>query len=346
MPSLPPAPPQIPPQPNYVAPPLLPAPAKTQFCNQPQQKLLVATPQPGLHFMCGDFKELACCPAQRTYDLAQELLAVSLRPTCWAPHAAQKCAIECDPDAITWDWVDFEGGDPYLCRSTCEKYYVDCLAEAPHTADQPYGFYANMSDYCDERSRDTNCLHVPLSPPSPPPSPPPSTASVVLTLTASGSVSDFSDNDKSSLQQKVATAAGVDKSLVTISVAAGSVLITATIAVPASTTADAVQTSLSSSLGTAADASTALGVTVEEVPTVALGSLPGGPAAPPPPHSELPPLRIPNWVLIFAAMLGVLALCCSFAGFRIRLDKWLLRKKEETQRQEAEVTTAQLQSQP
>ena len=233
---------------------------------------MVATPQPGLHFMCGDFKELACCPAQRTYDLAQELLAVSLRPTCWAPHAAQKCAIECDPDAITWDWVDFEGGDPYLCRSTCEKYYVDCLAEAPHTADQPYGFYANMSDYCDERSRDTNCLHVPLSPPSPPPSPPPSTASVVLTLTASGSVSDFSDNDKSSLQQKVATAAGVDKSLVTISVAAASVLITVTIAVPASMTVDAMQTSITSKFGTATDASTALGVTVEKVPTIAVDS--------------------------------------------------------------------------
>ena len=90
----------------------------------------------------------------------------------------------------------------------------------------------------------------------------------MLTLTASGSVSDYSDNDKSSLQQKVAKAAGVDKSLVTISVAAASVLITATIAVPASKTADQVQTSLSSTLGTTKDASTELGVTVEEVPTI------------------------------------------------------------------------------
>eukprot|EP00964_Phaeocystis_antarctica_P150806 scaffold118291_cov56-Phaeocystis_antarctica.AAC.1 len=48
-----------------------------------------------------------------------------------------------------------------------------------------------------------------------------------VTLTASGSVSDFSDDDKSSLQQKVADAAGVDKSLVTILVAAASVRITA-----------------------------------------------------------------------------------------------------------------------
>ena len=94
----------------------------------------------------------------------------------------------------------------------------------------------------------------------------------MLTLTASGSVSDFSDNDKSRLQQKVADAAGVDKSLVTIRVTAASVRITATIAVPASKTADQVQTSLSSTLGTVSDASTALGVTVEEVPTITVES--------------------------------------------------------------------------
>ena len=94
----------------------------------------------------------------------------------------------------------------------------------------------------------------------------------MITLMASGSVSDYSDNDKSSWQQKVADAAGVDKSLVTISVAAASVLITATIAVPASMTVDDMQTLLSSSLGTADDASTALGVTVEKVPTIAVDS--------------------------------------------------------------------------
>ena len=92
----------------------------------------------------------------------------------------------------------------------------------------------------------------------------------MLTLTASGSVSDYTDSDKSSLQQKVANAAGVDESFVTIRVTAASVLITATIAVPASMTPDAVQASLSSTLGTAADASEALEITVEEAPTVAL----------------------------------------------------------------------------
>ena len=95
---------------------------------------------------------------------------------------------------------------------------------------------------------------------------------VVLTLTASGSVSDYTDSVKSSLQQKIADLAGVHKSLVTIRVTAASVIITATIAVPAATTADQVQTSLSSSLGTADAASTALGVTVEKVPTITVKS--------------------------------------------------------------------------
>ena len=89
----------------------------------------------------------------------------------------------------------------------------------------------------------------------------------MLTIVASGDVSNYADT--SSLRQKIATAAGVDDaSLVTISVAAGSVIIIATIAVPASTTPAAVQTSLTSILATAAAASTALGITVETVPTI------------------------------------------------------------------------------
>merc|ERR1711865_204407 len=70
------------------------------------------------------------------------------------------------------------------------------------------------------------------------------------------------------LQTSIAVNAGVDASSVSISVAAASVIITATIKVPASMTADAVETTLSSRLGTAAAASTALGITVESAPTV------------------------------------------------------------------------------
>ena len=94
----------------------------------------------------------------------------------------------------------------------------------------------------------------------------------MLTLRASGSVSDYSDT--SALQTSIAANAGVDPSLVSIIVTAASVIITATIKVPASTTADALQATLTSRLGTAASASTALGITVESDPTiVARGAL-------------------------------------------------------------------------
>ena len=102
----------------------------------------------------------------------------------------------------------------------------------------------------------------------------------MLTLTAAGSVSDYEDT--SSLQQSVAIAAGVDTSLVTIEVAAASVIITATIGVPASITAAAVQASLSSTLGIAAEPSTApstaLGVRILAVPTITIADSTGGDA--------------------------------------------------------------------
>ena len=67
--------------------------------------------------------------------------------------------------------------------------------------------------------------------------------------------------------------------------AAASVRITAAIAVPASMAADEVQTSLASTLGTADAASAALGLTIEEVPTiVVLAELP----LTPPPNSDEP----------------------------------------------------------
>ena len=117
----------------------------------------------------------------------------------------------------------------------------------------------------------------------------------MLTLVASGSVSDYSDT--SSLRQTVATAAGVDQIDVEISMAAASVIITATIAVPATTTASAVQSSLLSTLGvTAESASAALGVTVESTPTVAIAVPSSTPApASPPPSATLPRPRPPTY---------------------------------------------------
>ena len=90
-----------------------------------------------------------------------------------------------------------------------------------------------------------------------------------------GSVSDYADT--SSLQQSVATIATVDASAVVINVAAASVRITAFIAVPASTTAAALQSLLSTSLSSAFAASKQLGINVLEMPTVQIASPPSMP---------------------------------------------------------------------
>ena len=146
-------------------------------------------------------------------------------------------------------------------------------------------------------------------------------------------MSDYSDPSvTASLQQNIANAAGVHPSLVTISVTAASVIITANIAVPASTTAAVVQTSLVSTLGTAAAAaSTALGVAVEAAPTILIASPPSPPSPPslPPPSvggtpedatAEGPPTQIIVGALaaaVVAAALGTVA----YDVYRARLAK-------------------------
>ena len=127
---------------------------------------------------------------------------------------------------------------------------------------------------------------LPPAAPSPPPPPRPplplSVKAVVLTLTASGAVSDYADT--SDLQQTFATAAGVDTSAVTITVESASVIITATIAVPASITPASVSIALLQKFGTASAATQSLGIPVESAPTVEVVDVAPPPAPPPPPR--------------------------------------------------------------
>ena len=118
---------------------------------------------------------------------------------------------------------------------------------------------------------------------------PSSSEFVLLTVTVRGSVSDYPDT--SFLQQIIATAAGVEASAVIISVAAASVIITATIEVPTTTTAATVQARLSTSLATATAAEDVLGIPVEAVPVVLIANPPSGP--PPPSEPPLPPQSPP-----------------------------------------------------
>ena len=159
----------------------------------------------------------------------------------------------------------------------------------------------------------------------------------MLTLTASGSVSDYSDDDKSRLQQKVASAAGVYISLVTISVTAASVRITAAIAVPAYTTADVLQALLSSSFGTADAASTALGVTVEEEPAITFEEAPTMPTASDSSSALTVPLivGIAAGALVFGVLLGV---CAEASGACVMVHR---RQQQNKQQHARLVATAE-----
>ena len=125
---------------------------------------------------------------------------------------------------------------------------------------------------------------LPPAAPSPPPPPRPplplSVKAVVLTLTASGAVSDYADT--SDLQQTFATAAGVDTSAVTITVESASVIITATIAVPASVPVASVLITLHQKFGTASAATENLGIPVESAPILEVVDIAPPPAPPPP----------------------------------------------------------------
>ena len=138
---------------------------------------------------------------------------------------------------------------------------------------------------------------------------------VVHKMTASGSVDDHNGDEYKAI---IATSAGVDVSKVdSVTVEAGSVIITSTIHVDDAAEADAVQTSLTTNLGTAAAASAVLGITVESDPssetkeisggsvssvataavaveTVTYGPEPGGTAdaSPPPPPTQAKPIDI------------------------------------------------------
>ena len=81
----------------------------------------------------------------------------------------------------------------------------------------------------------------------------------MLVLKASGSITDYSNatglDGKIAISGKIAEIAEIDTSAVSLTFTAANVLVTATIAVPASTTAAAVQDLLTSALGTASAAS-------------------------------------------------------------------------------------------
>ena len=140
-----------------------------------------------------------------------------------------------------------------------------------------------LSIYEFTQSDGSKCSALPSPPPASSP-PPPLTKSVEVTMTASGVVSDYDIATRSRLIVAFASAVSVDASAITLTVTAGSVNLLFTVMVSDATAAASVTSAVSTSLGTAAAASTVLGVTVETAPTaVAYDSSASPPSLPPPP---------------------------------------------------------------
>ena len=117
-------------------------------------------------------------------------------------------------------------------------------------------------------------------------------ATVEVTVTAAGDVSDYDAAAQSSLVSSMARALGVPEGAVSLAVTAASVNLVFVVAVATVGEADAVAEQARAVLGTPDDATTALGVGVEATPTVATVTV--APAAVRPASSRPPPLPPPT----------------------------------------------------
>ena len=106
---------------------------------------------------------------------------------------------------------------------------------------------------------------------------------VSVQVEAAGDVSDYDATKKAAVEAAMAKVAGVDANAVTVTVTAGSVVLDFVIITAEPAAAAAVKATVTTALATTAGASTALGVTVEAVPTVVVRLAP-----PSPPPNERP----------------------------------------------------------
>ena len=121
------------------------------------------------------------------------------------------------------------------------------------------------------------CTDIVHSPP-PPPSKLSTGKKITVQVKAAGTVSDYDDKKKAELESAMATVAGVSADAVTVTVTAGSVILDFEII---TTDPEATKTTVSTALADKIKATAALGVTVEETPTVAVRLAPPPPTPPP-----------------------------------------------------------------
>lgn len=137
------------------------------------------------------------------------------------------------------------------------------------------------------------CNYFVAPPPATSPSVPrgaPTTTAVVIEIIASGSVSDYTEEDKSNIAQAYASAAGVPVEDITVEIRPASVVISTTIKTADEAAATQVQNTVSAALGNSADSAasflnTATGLNVQVLSTPVVESkvvVLVGPPSPPP----------------------------------------------------------------
>jgi len=209
----------------------------------------------------------------------------------FAPSEELKCKVGAIAVPATFvSSVQIKCMTPSMCVNA---YQTNCLEPGTlYTISvanygEDYSSIGTIAGYVD--STVTTAFVSPSSPPSPPA---PAVSIATAAFSASGDVSDYDQATQAGIQTAIASEAGVAVSAVSLDISAGSVIITATIAVPAAQVAssvDALSSGMFSSPSAlqAALSSAGVAITVEAIQTAPMTI--SSPAPPPLPERPLIP---------------------------------------------------------
>lgn len=223
-------------------------------------------------------------------------------------------------------------------------------AAGAHAAGSHSSAPATLPPLPSPRSPPSPAPPSPLPPPPPtsllpPPISPPPAMRTIVSLTASGTVSDYTPTRQRAIAHNFAVAAGVSVDRVSIAVLPASVRLVITIVSPTRAAAQSIQTALAPSLASPAAAAALLpdDVTVESTPTIVAVDT-GAPSPRPPPSAPplVPPQSLqlssaaatPVSVVAVAACVSVICMLCLLA--------WLLYKARGRRRRPAVRLTVNL----
>lgn len=211
------------------------------------------------------FPSSACT---NSYASCESLTSVNREIICSSPLVSALAAIGASP--LTGENALSMSEAVSAVKTFCPVSCGECTAVSTPTESPP---------------PPANIPKPPPNPPNPPPppssppapsAPPPPLPQISLTFTAAGDLSTFDSTEKSRLRDAIAAAASVLARFVTISVSAGSVIVTAIVEVPSGTAVVDVEQSMKTNLATTQAATSALGLTVETAPVIVQVTTGGG----------------------------------------------------------------------